>query len=349
MDHFNCIKDAINASNSDDTIYVRNGTYFEKICINKSISLIGENNRNTSIIGDFKGSVVTIMANDTNVSGFTIKNSDKINLDESVIRVNSDNNIIFNNIISSDDIVLQNKIGISLPVDSDDNLVINNKIYYSNRGIDIESSNNTIINNSIRDCCFESIIIHSINNKELACDNSVLDNVIYESNIIMKGYGYGIQLYYSPNNLIEGNIIRNKFGGILLEYYSDENKIFRNSIYKNRGYGIGVSSSNCNISINNIYYNEYHGINFINYPTHNNTVYHNNIYENSLNCYARRCFDIHMVENYYSDWIGLRFKKLSFLPYCMQKGTRLNGRIKIPRFSFSNFDWHPSSEPFKID
>ena len=43
------IQQAINHANSGDTIFIHNGTYFENVVVNKSLSLIGEN-QNTTII-----------------------------------------------------------------------------------------------------------------------------------------------------------------------------------------------------------------------------------------------------------------------------------------------------------
>ena len=47
------INDAINNCTNGDTISVFNGTYFEKISINNSINLIGENKKTTIIDGQY--------------------------------------------------------------------------------------------------------------------------------------------------------------------------------------------------------------------------------------------------------------------------------------------------------
>jgi parallel beta-helix repeat protein len=73
-EEYHNIQDAINASISRDTIFVNNGTYFENIYINKSITLTGENKRNTIIDGMFKDDAIKINANEVNISNFTIQN-----------------------------------------------------------------------------------------------------------------------------------------------------------------------------------------------------------------------------------------------------------------------------------
>ena len=48
-DDYSTIQAAINASNAGDTIYVKNGTYFETLVIDKPLRVIGESRTNTII------------------------------------------------------------------------------------------------------------------------------------------------------------------------------------------------------------------------------------------------------------------------------------------------------------
>jgi len=92
---FHTIQEAINAANTGDTVYVRNGTYYEHIVINKTISLTGENKNTTIIDGNKAETVVKTTANNVTISGFTIQNG------EIGIDLNSNSNTITSNIISS--------------------------------------------------------------------------------------------------------------------------------------------------------------------------------------------------------------------------------------------------------
>ena len=109
------IQDAINATNSGDKVYVYSGYYHENLIINKNISLTGEDKTNTTIDGDGKD-VVSIFANNIEISGFTIKNGK--------------NGIIINE--SSENTITENTI-----TDNEYGLYIDNK-----------SSNNTIYKNN---------------------------------------------------------------------------------------------------------------------------------------------------------------------------------------------------------
>ncbi|RLF45843.1 MAG: hypothetical protein DRN17_01720 [Thermoplasmata archaeon] len=68
---YTTIQQAIDNASDGDTIIVEDGTYYENVVINKSINLVGEN---AVIDGGNTGNVVSVIADETNVSGFIIKN-----------------------------------------------------------------------------------------------------------------------------------------------------------------------------------------------------------------------------------------------------------------------------------
>jgi parallel beta-helix repeat protein len=72
---FTTIQKAINAASPGDTIFVRNGTYYEHVVVKKSVSLIGESREDTIIDGNYTGSPITIVANGVTVTSFMIQNS----------------------------------------------------------------------------------------------------------------------------------------------------------------------------------------------------------------------------------------------------------------------------------
>jgi parallel beta-helix repeat protein len=233
---------------------------------------------------------------------------------------------------------------------ADNNTISDNILYNNDIGFSVHSSGNTLSNNTIRDCGLDSIFLFTkYGNNDLVCsNNSILNNTIFEIGEKI-GWGYGIWLYASRNNKIIGNTVRSKYFGISLEASSNNNIINRNDFSYNRGYGVGIGPATyCNISYNNVTNNEGFGIGFQYSPNYGHVIYHNNFINNGLNGYARNCYKIKWIENYWDDWKGLKFEKLNFLPYWIPSGTRLNGRIKIPRLSPSNFDWHPAKEPYDI-
>jgi parallel beta-helix repeat protein len=74
LGNFSTIQEAINAANPGDTIRVYDGTYYENLILNKSVSIIGNGSGNTIIDGGGSGDVINITAGHVTVDGFTFKN-----------------------------------------------------------------------------------------------------------------------------------------------------------------------------------------------------------------------------------------------------------------------------------
>jgi parallel beta-helix repeat protein len=95
-DDYLTIQEAINYANERDTIFVRNGTYYENVIVNKTLSLIGENKDTTIVNGTLGGEgnpVVRITVSNVTLNGFTFCNSDGMG----VIIEEANNTQIINN------------------------------------------------------------------------------------------------------------------------------------------------------------------------------------------------------------------------------------------------------------
>jgi parallel beta-helix repeat protein len=179
------IQDAINNSSNGDTIYVYNGIYTENLIIDKTISLIGEDKVSTFIIDDFSQSsaAINININDVSVSNFTI---------------------------------IGEAVSYGIEINSDYAKISNNNIM-SSIGVNINSGNNSIIENYIEADTF---------------------------------WGIGVHWYKGSFNNISNNIIISEGSGIYLIYLCKNNSIISNNITSRR-YGIGLVESNGNIIVNN--------------------------------------------------------------------------------------------------
>jgi parallel beta-helix repeat protein len=146
-----------------NTIYVDNGTYREHVVVNKSLSIIGEDSRNTVIDGNGTGTAVSVEANNVTVESFTIRNSS-----ESGVRLTGGNyaQIQRNNITS-------NYCGVN--VSSSYNVIFNNDVSRNQYcGVSITSGGNTILENNI-----------TSNNYGVCVNSSQTSggNVIYHNNL----------------------------------------------------------------------------------------------------------------------------------------------------------------------
>ena len=216
-DDYLTIQEAVNNANSGDTIFVRVGTYYETVVVDKSISLIGED-KNGTIIDGSKGEgsqVIAIKADGVLVSGFTIQNGSHSN-----IMVWSNNNKIVGNRIANntwmggiyvqygahniiqDNIFNNNSKAIYLYWHTSvNNSVINNLIIDNGLGIDLwYSGNNTISENTLsRNYCGMYFSWDSIN-------NNISDNFI-----IHNEYGIHFSSCSGANILRRNNMIGNSY------------------------------------------------------------------------------------------------------------------------------------------
>jgi len=252
-DDYPTIQEAINAAVNGDTIIVRNGTYYENVIINKTISLVGEDKETTIIDGGELWSVVRILANDVIVQGFTIKNCRRTGgvgseEERSCVMVKGNNTLIKNNEIAHDNISMSWYIGIYL----------------------LQSSNNIIDRNYMKDDwnAIGVLLVQSSNNT--ISNNNMTDN------------GDGIWIEdYSSNNTVYGNTITDSwFSGIIVQLYSHNNNFYENTITGTNYEGIFLSRSNYNTFSGNFIANNGLGVELATGAPFNK-FYHNNFINNT--------------------------------------------------------------------
>lgn len=219
--NFTKIQDAIDHVIDGGTIFVRSGTYYEMLIIDKSINLIGESKGNTII--------------------HYYKIERKIGLDN-VVKINADNCTINGFNITSVNYTLDESMW-GIKINSSNNTITNNKIMYVNQGVYLDrgSKNNTISWNNIS---------HAV--KGIATAGSDSNNI--SKNNISSCESYGIYFVDSDNNIISGNIIsENNYGIRILGSESKNNKLFGNTIMNNTRGILCCCSANNNV----IYYNNF--------------------------------------------------------------------------------------------
>jgi len=193
--NFSTIQDGIDAASAGDIVFVYKGTYYENIVIDKTITLIGENKENTIIDGRETGNVVKINANNVTIKGFTIQHSGLI-FPNSGINISSNYNIIHQNNI------VNNLYGMILYISSynsiRENLIQNEDscgIYMS------KSSNNNIVNNTIRYNVYNGIGVYDYSDSNLIQNNNLTQNNYSGVNIRISSYNIVIGNNFSENNI----------------------------------------------------------------------------------------------------------------------------------------------------
>ena len=231
--YYATIQKAINAPETLDghTIFVTSGIYHEKVIVNKTVSLIGDDE--TIIDGNSTGTVVHVIANNVSVKGFTIQNAGShIGLYFSGIYLDNayNCNITRNSILSND-------YGIRIRYSSN-NTVSGNMINCSH-GIWLQwSSNNTVYGNNVTTSEWYSIWL------DYSSGNAI------SRNIVTNGGYYGVRLYSSSNNILRKNsVAHNRYSFHITD--SSHNTFSGNDIVNN-DYGMFlVWSADNTIYLNN--------------------------------------------------------------------------------------------------
>jgi len=300
---YESIQEAINANEtlSDHILLAESRTYNEMVFMNKSIALVGESCLDTIIYGKGFNYVVEVAANDSTLTGFTIKNG------YIGVRVYCTNATIQNNLVTG------NEIGIILDYHSSNSKILENNVTLNSRyGMWILwSSNNLLRNNSMTANKYgfgvqaqePSEFIHDIDvsntvngkpiyywfeerDKAIPLDAGYVALVnctrITVQNLNLTNNGQGVLLAYTANATIaENNVTDNEYG-VRLDY-SFNSSIFGNSIANNWGGIVLFLSSNYNSIIRNNIKNNEEGICL--YDSSNNSIYHNSFVNNTRQIY----------------------------------------------------------------
>jgi parallel beta-helix repeat protein len=220
------IQEAVNAAQDGGTILVHNGTYYENIVVNKTVTLMGDGEENTIIsAGNSSINVVNVTSSNVNISGFSVNGATGyyacgLYLDG------------VNNVTISQNNVTDNLYGISLTSSRND--TISNNIVLSNYwGIDLDSGDlyNNITDNTVNSNMYYGIILWSGSQRNVVANNTLMNNQ------------RGVTLGYSDYNLIVFNYISDNSMGIELQGPSNNNSIYHNSFVGNNAQVNGSSIS----------------------------------------------------------------------------------------------------------
>ena len=350
--NFTRIQDAIDNASTGDTVYVYNGTYHENLIINKPIYLMGENKNTTVIDGGGKGDTISVNSENVTLHGFTITNGktdSRLDLFRAGVRVTSSNCVIQGNIIKD------NQLGIlGLRVT---NLTIFRNQFYGNGVIFSPYENyerpkifmKYFIHNISENIVNEKPLIYLLNQKNLELKDNVgqiiavnCSNItIKELEITQSNTDSAILLAYCSNFIIEKSNISNNAG---IWTFKSNNNIFRNNTFSNNFHGMTLDyGSNNNLIENNYITNNLYAGVMIEYYSINNYITKNDLINNTYSGYFTQAFRNKWNNNYYSDWIGLKYTRMRFLPKLIL-GRPLD---LYPRMGVCfNIDWNPSETPF---
>jgi len=273
-DDYPTIQQAITAASAGDTVYVRSGTYQERVTIGKSLTLEGEDKNNTIIDAGGTGKAIYVTANNVTIKGFTATNGEN--------GIDLVQNYSIHHIVISDCIITLNTRGITGThvggyITVEDCEVSKNE----QNGIYSHQFNNSII----RNC---TVFDNGKWGIDIAwCSNSSIVGCDVYSN---KG-AYGIVLDSTSHCIVEGcNVWDNDGGGIVVYRWGNGySNTVRDNVVSNNAVGIGLWGGR---------------------PPSNNLIYHNDIISNekqavdigNTNKWDNGCPS---GGNYWSDYTGV--------------------------------------------
>ena len=298
---FSIIQEAINAASPGDTIYVKAGTYYGMVNINKTVSLVGENRENAIIEGAIMvvGVIFGEQGGNIVINGFTIR-SDGIHLlpGATGLTITIQNNIIINSPAEG----IFADVGPGATAIIQNNVIVNN--YY---GIVLSgSSNHTISGNIVANNSFVGLFLqgtsyntlrnnHMIENKynfaviggfihDIDPSNTINGKPIYylinRNNMVVDSATFpnvGYFGFINSTNIVVQDL---RVEGLLLA--STNNSLITRNYITNSFYGIHLEGSSNNFMTGNNVTNNYIGISVRGSP--NNHIFRNHIINN--NCYG---------------------------------------------------------------
>lgn len=211
-EYFNEIQAAINDADTlnGHTIEVSEGTYYENLNVNKSVTIIGQNRSTTIIDGSESGIVFYVPVDWVTIRNFTIKNGTM------GIQITAADYCTIDNIVSED----HSNFGLFL-AGSHHNVIQNCSSTRNTDGILIDGSNNNTIENNIVWNNEWGIYL------DTSTSNIIKDNYIYLTN-------KSLSLVTNSNiNIIKDNNLTDNEYGVTLDATCMNNYVYHNCFINN--------------------------------------------------------------------------------------------------------------------
>jgi len=288
---FHTIQEAISAAEAGDTIFVKNGTYYENVVVNKTLTLLGENNVATIVDANQTEFVISTACSNVTVEGFTLRNTNRDSSTQGfgIIAYNASNCFIHRNILCL------NFYGIKLTLCAN-STITNNEVTDNIIGVICESDPNcTFRDNRVHNNLYNGILIKSS------------DNCTLHSNYVARS-NYGIRIEHSNDCTIKNNTVEKTIDCGIQTYYSNNSNVYDNTVNGNFQLGISVKNSMDSTIAKNVLKNNSNWYGFEIYYSNNSRVV-DNILDN--NCHGMQLEQSNDCEIYGNEIYGSKIYSFS--------------------------------------
>ncbi len=338
--NYSTIQDAVDNASEGDLVFVYSGFYQENIQIHTSISLYGIQETTTIIDGGWSGTVVTISASHTMITGFTIQHA-KDDVHSAGIEIsNADNVIIEHNVIQDNGM-----LGISLKgPDATETMIYRNIIRNNSFGVYLFNAPSTLVmGNNISDNqegvyvvgSYDSTIgYNNVTNRGLGIHiENAFDLIVFFNNVFSNSQGV-FMINSSEVSIIGNTIGRNRWYGLWLKKCSN-NIVSNNTISSNIDVGLFLESSFDTSVTNNAFWDNDNGVYLK--DSAGNSIQYNNLRNYKMN----GCFVAHTLIHRRNIWRQNYWERPRMMPY------PILGCIKLEKITIScmNIDWTPLVHP----
>jgi parallel beta-helix repeat protein len=258
---FRTIQRGVNNLRSGDTLYIREGTYAERISPSTMTIPSGTSWSNPVTISGYSGETVTLQ----NVALNTGSNISYVVFENLVLGTSDGSGGLYVGCgshhirLSNSEVKNAPENGIQFCSTADYNEVIDCSVHNSpGHGLYVSSSNNLFDGNSVYNNGEYGYHLYNDNSKTVN-NNIVRNNEIY-GNGYNRASSSGIIISDGSNNEVYDNIVRDNKGGIAVAYGSDNAHVYDNTVYDNIGGGIDIFDATNTIIEHNIVYGNGWGI-----------------------------------------------------------------------------------------
>lgn len=254
---YNTIQSAINAADPSDVINIASGTFYERLTINKALTLNGDTSTTTIIDGQELGNPITVNASNVNITNLTVQHTFPDSASAGIWADSGHSALYISDVISrentgggfhlrADHSTLRNCIATDniwgIRIDYTNNFTVDNCDSYDNRRTDpelplIQGQGIRVV--AVTDSTFSNLDLYGnawegfyvgADGPSVSSGITISNNNIHDNGQILPSVGVGVNIQTATNVLLKDSAITNNPAKGVYEVSSQGTIIDNNTI-----------------------------------------------------------------------------------------------------------------------